>query len=65
MFMFEGTTTASSMSQNEFSSSDAKYIFTWAELKTQLTTDPFWVAMKKQVDALDLEDPVTLKLHLV
>jgi len=54
----QGTTTASSMSQNEFSSSDAKYIFTWAELKTQLTTDPFWVAMKKQVDALDLEDPL-------
>jgi len=54
----QGTTTASSMNQNEFSSSNAKYVFTWAELKTQLTTDPFWVAMKKQVDALDLEDPL-------
>jgi len=54
----QGTTTASSMSQNEFSSSNANYVFTWAELKTQLTTDPFWVAMKKQVDALDLEDPL-------
>jgi len=54
----QGTTTASSMNQNEFSSSNANYVFTWAELKTQLTTDPFWVAMKKQVDALDLEDPL-------
>jgi len=54
----QGASTASHLDQQGYLSSDAKYTFTWDDLKSQLTTDPFWVAMQNQVDALDLEDPL-------
>jgi len=54
----EGTVLASHLDQAGFESADSEYAFTWADLKAKLATDPFWLAMKKQTDQLDLTDPL-------
>jgi len=42
----------------KFVSSDERYSFTWEELQAKLAEDPFWVSLKENIDALDLEHPV-------
>jgi hypothetical protein len=53
----QGTSTASHLTQQGYVSTDAKYAFNWDDLKSELATDPFWLSLKDQVDALNLEDP--------
>jgi len=57
----QGLYDASYLDETKFVSPEQSYSFTWEELQAKLSEDPFWVGLKTNVDALDLEHPVNKK----